>query len=383
MLADKVSEAIVEFTENDKDFPYLLTLRNRKFYLNKNVMSKTLAEGGHDVLTASLIYVMAGGLFSLTLFHPLRKRKMFKRNMKKFNNFAYIAAAKVTTDYLIEQSKIMSMNPKVRDMLTQDEDASSITLEQLYRKYWYNPGSIPKTVLDQIKNKITFDMDMFQGDDEAAELLEDIMQSDLPQIARRMEAAGIHPGNEQRTLQALSPPKVTWKSLLGEELTDSSGYDYKDYMRPNFYWTFGKFIMPSYGSSKLKKLSTILDVSGSINDDTLGEIANELQGIIELTGHTLHCLAVDTRVCSHETFEPGEDVKLTMVGGGGTDFVPGFDYIEKKGIDPEVLVYMTDGFCDSFPQEPEYKVVWLLIGNWVAKDFNPPFGVVINTKDYA
>ena len=49
--------------------------------------------------------------------------------------------------------------------------------------------------------------------------------------------------------------------------------------------------------------------------------------------------------------------------------------MEKEGIEPECVVYLTDGYCDTFPEkEPDFPVLWILTED---HDFNPPFGEVI------
>ena len=45
-------------------------------------------------------------------------------------------------------------------------------------------------------------------------------------------------------------------------------------------------------------------------------------------------------------------------GGGGTSFIPVFDEIARLGLEPEALVYLTDGM-GTFPRtEPKYHVIW-------------------------
>ena len=56
-------------------------------------------------------------------------------------------------------------------------------------------------------------------------------------------------------------------------------------------------------------------------------------------------------------------------GGGGTDYRPVTAYVEEQGLNPACLVYLTDGCCDRYPEEPWYPVLW--IGTC---EFNPPFG---------
>lgn len=61
-------------------------------------------------------------------------------------------------------------------------------------------------------------------------------------------------------------------------------------------------------------------------------------------------------------------------GGGGTAFEPVFDRIKKEGLEPECLVYLTDGM-GSFPhQQPSYPVIW---GN-IYKGSKYPWGDVVD-----
>ena len=83
----------------------------------------------------------------------------------------------------------------------------------------------------------------------------------------------------------------------------------------------------------------------------------------------------DTRIQSYQFFGQGELPDLQPKGRGGTDFKPPFIYLDEKGIEPDVLVYMTDGECSSFPPAPHYPVLWLVWQNHFK--FKPPFGEVL------
>jgi predicted metal-dependent peptidase len=50
----------------------------------------------------------------------------------------------------------------------------------------------------------------------------------------------------------------------------------------------------------------------------------------------------------------------------------GFDYLEREGIEPSVVVTLTDGY-DSYTQAPNFPVVWC-----VSSDQVPPYGEVVH-----
>ena len=68
--------------------------------------------------------------------------------------------------------------------------------------------------------------------------------------------------------------------------------------------------------------------------------------------------------------------KKGVGGGGGTDFRPVFEAIEKSGIIPDVLVYFTDGYGTFPDKEPSYPVIWASI----TPGYAYPFGEVVDVK---
>ena len=68
--------------------------------------------------------------------------------------------------------------------------------------------------------------------------------------------------------------------------------------------------------------------------------------------------------------------KKVLPGGGGTSFVPVFEYVDDHRMEPDALVYLTDGY-GTFPRyAPRYPVVW----GALADTLDPkgyPFGEVV------
>jgi predicted metal-dependent peptidase len=63
-------------------------------------------------------------------------------------------------------------------------------------------------------------------------------------------------------------------------------------------------------------------------------------------------------------YEPWEEFQLPkkFTGGGGTEFAPVFDWVDKSDIQPDLLIYFTDAQGDIPDQQPPYPVVWLVKG---------------------
>jgi len=70
--------------------------------------------------------------------------------------------------------------------------------------------------------------------------------------------------------------------------------------------------------------------------------------------------------------------KETILGRGGTDFRPVFEWVAQQAhsesILPDVLIYLTDGY-GTFPErESQYPTLWILTEHGIP---SVPFGVPI------
>jgi predicted metal-dependent peptidase len=106
---------------------------------------------------------------------------------------------------------------------------------------------------------------------------------------------------------------------------------------------------------------------------------SELSGMIEdVQPEETRVLWCDTTVrrvdiCS----EPQDVVNLAfkgVPGGGGTNFNPVFDYVRENDLQPDVLLYLTDGDGKFPKREPEYPVIW---GDISGNPRKYPFGQVV------
>lgn len=80
----------------------------------------------------------------------------------------------------------------------------------------------------------------------------------------------------------------------------------------------------------------------------------------------LHVMYCDAAVAGHDVFRFGETPKLKPRGGGGTDFRPPFRKIERDNINPQCLIYITDGY-GSFPEKQSaYPTLWVCTTDVVA-----------------
>jgi len=72
------------------------------------------------------------------------------------------------------------------------------------------------------------------------------------------------------------------------------------------------------------------------------------------------------------SLDPSEPIYLGPKGGGGTDFRPAFEWVERNDLQPACLIYLTDLCCHSYPEQPHYPVLWVTDSRRIA-----PFGETI------
>ena len=193
------------------------------------------------------------------------------------------------------------------------------------------------------------------------------MKVDVIQAANNARARGQLPGSLDRAIGEVVSPKVNWRELLQHFVDRAARNDYS-WRRPNRAYIQRGFYVPALYSQELPECAILVDTSGSISGKELDQFAAEISGILAEYNTLCHVIYVDARMQSHEEFSR-DDLPLFLhpKGGGGTDFRPGFKWMEDEGIDPRFAVYLTDLCCNQYPTEPEYPVLWGKIGTSVRR----------------
>lgn len=195
-------------------------------------------------------------------------------------------------------------------------------------------------------------------------------QQRLAGAAQQAQQAGKLSESMARMVEFMLQPKLPWRALLARHMTATARDDY-NYARPSSR-RGDPSIYPSLRSSQVNMVVAI-DVSGSIGDEEMNEFMCEVDAIKGQLRARISLLVCDAELAkgSPWIFESWEEFSLpkTFSGGGGTDFRPVFDWVEKQDQMPELLVYFSD-CIGKFPDyQPNYSVIWLVKGNAFA-----PFG---------
>jgi predicted metal-dependent peptidase len=169
-------------------------------------------------------------------------------------------------------------------------------------------------------------------------------------------------GELARMIDHLLQPQLPWRMLLARYMTASARDDYS-YMRPSR--REGDYILPTLRSHQLD-LVVAVDTSGSIKDSEMEEFIGEIDALTGQVRARVTLLPCDAKLCEGAPwmFEPWEEFKRPkeVAGGGGTSFLPVFDWVDRAGIRPDLLVYFTDAKGPFPSHEPQYPVIWLVKG---------------------
>jgi len=170
--------------------------------------------------------------------------------------------------------------------------------------------------------------------------------------------AGKLPAGVPRSLEESNAAGVDWRELLRRAWSDTIPSDYS-WMRPNRRHVWSGLFLPGVISEGAGEIVIAVDCSGSVSRRQLGLFQAEIRSILEAQRPNLvHVLYFDTEVHKAKTYQAGQTINLTPTGGGGTDFAPCFAWLNKRGIVPQNLIFLTD-LCGTFPDEaPAYPVLW-------------------------
>ncbi len=180
--------------------------------------------------------------------------------------------------------------------------------------------------------------------------------------AQQAMQAGKMGGALARLVDHLLQPQLPWRMLLARYMTAMARNDY-NYTRPSR--REGSAILPSLRSSQVDLL-VVLDTSGSISDAEMRAFMAEVDAIKGQVCARITLHACDSRLAPAGPweFETWDEFELpeNISGGGGTSFEPVFEWMDRLGRRPDLLLYFTDGEGRFPPLEPAYPVIWLVKG---------------------
>lgn len=217
--------------------------------------------------------------------------------------------------------------------------------------------------------------DPTKDQEQANEIQRAIRQGEI--VRRKMAGKGA--GNEDGVFGELLQPKIDWKKVLREFITETcAGRDESSWRKPNRRFLSYDVYMPSMVGTTMTELVIGFDTSGSCFGGTeMTAFVSNIKTIIEDIKPTkVHVIYWDTEVAGHQTFEEGQFAvaDLKPKGGGGTDGAVLFDYLRDNNINPQAIVQFTDGYVGDWGKT-DVPTLWAVTSDLVA-----PFGTTIRVE---
>ena len=177
-------------------------------------------------------------------------------------------------------------------------------------------------------------------EEELREEIEKVIRDAL--LSAKMAGATLS-GIEERILQELLQPKVNWRVLLRQALTDGVMKNViETWVRPN-----RKVIsMPGKRVISVPDVWCFVDVSGSIGQKEYEQFISE---VAEITKHggIVYVVPWDTDATVEKEYKirrKSQIVNIKFRGGGGTTFAPVIRKYKNKIKSKDMVVILTDGY---------------------------------------
>ena len=208
-----------------------------------------------------------------------------------------------------------------------------------------------------------------EGGDESGETPVDVAAEEqawdeaMHQALNIARAEGKVPGQVEETVKGAHASALDWRTLLRRYMTDAAKSDYS-WSLPNRRFIDSGLYLPSIRSEGIETIAVIVDTSGSLPAATLAEFWAELREVAaEIRPESVVVLQVDAALQDAAEYAPDDlPEEIALKGRGGTDFRPGFEWLDEQGIQPAVCLYFTDMECSSYPEaEPPFPVIFC---NW-------------------
>lgn len=206
-------------------------------------------------------------------------------------------------------------------------------------------------------------------------LQEQLMAEEAISLLEQKFQSGEVPESIERFFDIGDFGKVNWR----DELRDAIDKYYRDdyaIMPPSKKLLYQGIYLPSNISNTFK-LVVAIDSSGSIDEELLNQFLSEVNFLMEhVQNYQIDLIVCDDKIHSHQTFYSGEPLDVKVVGSGGTDFRPVFEFVEQNIDEVKLLLYFSD-LEGIFPKEsPNYEVKWI-----TQKEQEIPFGTLILLED--
>jgi predicted metal-dependent peptidase len=204
-------------------------------------------------------------------------------------------------------------------------------------------------------------------DQEKEELVKEIDRAIRQgQIAAKKVGKGA--GGRDLELEALMEPKVDWREVLREFVKSiCNAKDASSWRRVNRRFVGSDIYLPTLIGERVGHIVIGIDTSGSIGGKELSDFLSEVKGIAdEVRPEKVDLLYWDCEVAAHEEYDEYSVANIVSStkprGGGGTSPSCVTAYLKDKGIKPECVIMLTDGYVgNDWGGDWPCPVLWTIV----------------------
>lgn len=216
--------------------------------------------------------------------------------------------------------------------------------------------------------------DLEDGDQSPSDAAENESQRkiEVAEAAQVAKMKGKLPGILAKFAADTIESKTPWFDILERYMTDRVKTDIS-WARPNRRYAPDFYLPVVDGVGAMGEVVIQVDISGSVSREEISHYNGHLKRIVEQCKPSkVHVIYTDTMVQRHDEFDRPEDVQIEFHSGGGTHMPAGFKYVEDKGIEPEVVITLTDGYT-GWDTEPPFPTV-----HCISSDQSAPYGTNVH-----
>lgn len=179
---------------------------------------------------------------------------------------------------------------------------------------------------------------------------------------------GNSPGALQRMIDDILSPKLEWWEILSRWVGENGPKKDYSYRRPSrrseavSEFEEKSIFLPSEIPHGFADVVIFLDTSGSCwGDECLKPALAEIRGICEDLELSTRVIVIDTDIHEDITIQEIGALLSKIKGGGGSDYCPAFERINKEGFEG-VVIAITDGYITVPASRPEHlrDTLWVV-----------------------
>ena len=197
------------------------------------------------------------------------------------------------------------------------------------------------------------------------------------------ETRGLMPGYFMSQVDDINkPPVLSWQAILKKYVGTITANKRKTRMRLNRRQP-DRFDLSGSVDDKVLKIVVAIDTSGSMSDQMIGQVINEIFAILAKRKHDITIIECDAEVRRVYKAKTPADIQKKVAGRGGTWFSPVIEYINNdKYFRDALLIYFTDGYGErEIPKPRTYRNLWVVVGDARHLSVKEPYGQVLSMQE--